>query len=68
MAKVNRKVMDAYQFTLILTGIKDLTPDVTDAQLEELALATDAVQRALDGKTVRKVIIRAPKLVNLVPN
>lgn len=34
MAKVNRKVMDAYQFTLILTGIKDLTPDVTDALYE----------------------------------
>ena len=26
--------MDAYQFTLILTGIKDLTPDVTDALYE----------------------------------
>ncbi|MBI2803945.1 MAG: hypothetical protein HYX68_03065 [Planctomycetes bacterium] len=26
--------MDEYQFTLILTGIKDLTPDVTDALYE----------------------------------
>ena len=34
MAKVSRKVMDAYQFTLILTGIKDLTPDVTDTLYE----------------------------------
>jgi hypothetical protein len=34
MAKVNRKVMEAHQFTLILTGIKDLTPDVTDALYE----------------------------------
>ena len=24
------------------------------------------VQRALEGKTVRKVIVRAPKLVNIV--
>lgn len=34
MAKVNRKGMDAYQFTLILTGIKELTPDVTDVLYE----------------------------------
>ena len=34
MAKVNKKEMASYQFTLILTGIKDLTPDVTDALYE----------------------------------
>jgi hypothetical protein len=34
MAKVNRKEIASYQFTLILTGIKDLTPDVTDALYE----------------------------------
>ena len=34
MAKVNRKATDSYQFTLILAGIKDLTPDVTDALYE----------------------------------
>ncbi len=34
MPKLSRKVMDAHQFTLILTGIKDLTPDVTDALYE----------------------------------
>ena len=31
MAKANRKETALYQFTLILAGIKDLTPDVTDA-------------------------------------
>ena len=30
------------------------------------ALADEAVQRALSGQTVRKVIVRAPKLVNIV--
>jgi leucyl-tRNA synthetase len=30
------------------------------------ALADPAVLRALDGATVRKVIVRAPKLVNIV--
>ena len=34
MAKVNRKEIGSYQFTLILAGIKDLSPDVTDALYE----------------------------------
>ena len=29
-------------------------------------MADEAVQRALEGKQVRKVIVRAPKLVNVV--
>ncbi len=35
-------------------------------QLEALALASDKVQRALDGKPVRKVIVVPDRLVNLV--
>ena len=31
-----------------------------------LAMADAGVQRAIDGATVRKVIVRAPKLVNIV--
>jgi hypothetical protein len=34
MTKTNRKVTASHQFTLILAGIKDLTPDVTDALYE----------------------------------
>ena len=34
MAKANKKELASYQFTLILTGIRDLTPDVTDALYE----------------------------------
>jgi leucyl-tRNA synthetase len=34
--------------------------------LEALALASDKVQRALDGATVRKVIVVPDRLVNLV--
>lgn len=34
MAKASRKVLDVHQFTLILAGIKELTPDVTDALFE----------------------------------
>lgn len=44
----------------------EVSPDISDADLEALALADEAVQRSLDGKTVRKVIVRAPKLVNIV--
>src|SRR4051812_21239439 len=44
----------------------EVTPNVSEADLEAAALADRNVQRALDGRTVRKVIVRAPKLVNIV--
>ncbi|HYO38434.1 MAG TPA: leucine--tRNA ligase [Nocardioidaceae bacterium] len=43
-----------------------VSPDVSEADLESLALADPHVQRSLEGRTVRKVIVRAPKLVNIV--
>jgi leucyl-tRNA synthetase len=42
-------------------------PDITEDALRERALASEGVQRALDGRAVRTVIVRAPKLVNVVP-
>ncbi len=44
----------------------EVSPDVSDADLEAAALADEGVQRAIDGAAVRKVIVRAPKLVNIV--
>ncbi len=44
----------------------EVSPGVSDADLEAAALADPAVQRSLEGKQVRKVIVRAPKLVNIV--
>jgi leucyl-tRNA synthetase len=41
--------------------------DIGEDTLRELALASEGVARALDGREVRTVIVRAPKLVNVVP-
>ncbi len=44
----------------------EVAPDVSAADLEALALADAAVVRSIDGREVRKVIVRAPGLVNVV--
>ncbi|WP_042367969.1 leucine--tRNA ligase [Streptacidiphilus neutrinimicus] len=44
----------------------EVPPAIGDAELEALALADPAVVAALGGAEVRKVIVRAPKLVNIV--
>lgn len=45
----------------------EVSPSITDEELETLALADENVVAALGGAGVRKVIVRAPKLVNIVP-
>jgi leucyl-tRNA synthetase len=47
-------------------GRLEVSPDISESDLEALALADPAVVRAIDGRPVRKVITRAPKLVNVV--
>ena len=44
----------------------DVSPDVTAADLEALAMADEAVVRAIEGREVRRVIVREPALVNIV--
>jgi len=44
----------------------EVAPDVDEATLRELALATDGAQRAMVGASVRTVVVRPPKLVNIV--
>ncbi|MGF9754756.1 leucine--tRNA ligase [Microvirga sp. 0TCS3.31] len=44
----------------------EVAPDISEADLEAAAMADAGVQRAIDGATVRKVVVRAPKLVNIV--
>ncbi|MEU6080850.1 leucine--tRNA ligase [Streptomyces sp. NPDC047108] len=45
----------------------EVSPSIGDEELEKLALGDAAVQSALGGAGIRKVIVRAPKLVNIVP-
>jgi len=45
----------------------EVSPAISDEELEKVALADEKVVAALDGAGIRKVIVRAPKLVNIVP-
>jgi leucyl-tRNA synthetase len=44
----------------------EVAPGISEADLEAAALADPAVVAAVGGAAVRKVIVRAPKLVNVV--
>jgi leucyl-tRNA synthetase len=44
----------------------EVDPGISAAGLEAMAMADAHVQRALAGREVRKVIVRAPKVVNIV--
>jgi leucyl-tRNA synthetase len=56
VVQVNGKVRDRLE----------VAPGVGDDELRELALAQPGVTRTLDGLTINRVIVRAPKLVNIV--
>ncbi|HEX4190869.1 MAG TPA: leucine--tRNA ligase [Marmoricola sp.] len=47
-------------------GRLEVAPDISEADLEAAALAEETVRRAIGEATVKKVIVRAPKLVNIV--
>jgi leucyl-tRNA synthetase len=44
----------------------EVSPDISEAELETAAMADAKVQRALEGKTIGKVVVRSPRLVNIV--
>jgi leucyl-tRNA synthetase len=54
--QVNGKLRDLLQVAV----------DVSDADAEAAALASPKVQAFLDGRPAKRVIVRAPKLVNIV--
>ncbi|HVA61422.1 MAG TPA: leucine--tRNA ligase [Mycobacteriales bacterium] len=45
----------------------EVAADIDEETLRAAALGSPAVQRALDGRPVRAVIVRPPRLVNIVP-
>jgi len=57
VVQVNGKVRDRLE----------VPPDISEADLRALALATPGVARALAGRDVRTVILVPPRLVNVVP-
>ncbi|CAB4717359.1 MAG: leucine--tRNA ligase [Actinobacteria bacterium] len=46
----------------------DVSPSISDGELEAAALALPGIIQALTGATISKVITRAPKIVNIVIN
>jgi leucyl-tRNA synthetase len=64
---VQDSVTCVFQVQGKVRGRAEVAPDADEATLRELALADAGVQRALAGRDVRTVIVRAPKLVNVVP-
>ncbi|MVO84410.1 leucine--tRNA ligase [Streptomyces sp. p1417] len=45
----------------------EVAPGISDEELEKVALGDERVVAALAGAGIRKVVVRAPKLVNIVP-
>ncbi|KGA21025.1 hypothetical protein GM51_3950, partial [freshwater metagenome] len=70
--EVDPKLLEADAVTAILQvngKIKDrieVSPNISDAELEMLAMANPEIAAAIAGATISKVITRAPKLVNIV--
>jgi leucyl-tRNA synthetase len=56
VVQVNGKVRDRLE----------VSPDITEAQLHEMALAAPGITRALGGQEIKRVVVRPPKLVNIV--
>ena len=70
--EVDPKLLEADAVTAILQingKIKDrieVSPNISDSELEALAMANSEIAAAIAGQTISKIITRAPKLVNIV--
>jgi leucyl-tRNA synthetase len=56
VVQVNGKVRDRLE----------VSPDIAEAELRDLALAAPGITRALAGLEIKRVVVRPPKLVNIV--
>ena len=69
---IDPALLEADSVTAILQingKIKDrieVSPNISDAELEALAMANPEISAAIAGGKIDKVIVRAPKLVNIV--
>lgn len=69
---VDPKLLEEDAVTAILQvngKIKDrieVSPNISDGELEKLAMANPEIAAAISGATISKIITRAPKLVNIV--
>jgi leucyl-tRNA synthetase len=54
--QVNGKIVDRI----------DISPNITDAELEKLGMENEKMKTAIAGAAIKKSIVRAPKLVNIV--
>ena len=55
MVQVDGKLRDKFEVSV----------EITEDALRELAFASENVQRAIGDKEIANVIVRAPKLVNI---
>jgi leucyl-tRNA synthetase len=55
VAQVDGKLRDKFE----------VPTSITEEELRELAMNSEAVKRALEGKEAKNIIVRAPKLVNI---
>jgi leucyl-tRNA synthetase len=56
VVQVNGKVRDRLE----------VSPDITEAELSDLALTAPGITRALAGQEIKRIVVRPPKLVNIV--
>jgi leucyl-tRNA synthetase len=54
--QVNGKILDRIE----------VAPSISDSELEKLAMANETIASTISGAQIKKVITRAPKLVNIV--
>ena len=64
---VQEKVTSVVQINGKVRDRLEVSPGISDDDLRELALAAPGIVRALAGRGIKAVIVRAPKLVNIVP-
>jgi leucyl-tRNA synthetase len=65
--RVAQTVMMAVQVQGKVRATIEVPADISEAEAQRLALADPAVVRNLAGREVAKVIVRAPKMVSIVP-